>query len=43
MRDAPCRYELWDRYSGNMVMDFADWDEALAFVRGEIQGCAGSQ
>lgn len=38
MTDAPGRYELWDGFSGNMIMDFDTEQEALAFIRGEIQG-----
>lgn len=37
MTDAPRAYELWDRFSGNQVMDFETEEEALTFVRGEME------
>src|ERR1700687_1304172 len=37
MTDAPRGYEIWDGLSGNLVMDFHTEQEALAFIRGEIE------
>lgn len=37
MTDAPRSYELWEGLFGNMLMDFHTEQEALAFIRGEIE------
>ena len=31
-------YELWDRFSGNLILDFGDRKAALDFVRQQIEG-----
>jgi hypothetical protein len=31
-------YELWDRFSGNLILDFGDREAALDFVRQQIEG-----
>jgi len=31
-------YELWDRSTGNLILDFGDRESALAFVRDQIDG-----
>lgn len=30
------RYELWDRFTGNLILDFSDRMSAIAFVRDQI-------
>jgi len=30
------RYELWDRFTGNLILDFTDRGSALAFVRDQV-------
>lgn len=37
MTDTPRNYELWDGFSGNQVMDFETEEEALTFIRGEME------
>lgn len=31
-------YELWDRFSGNLILDFGDRESALDFVRRQVTG-----
>ncbi len=36
--DMDVSYELWDRFSGNLILDFEDRESALDFVRRQIDG-----
>jgi len=37
MTDTVRAYELWDGFSGNQIMDFETQEEALTFIRGEME------
>ena len=38
VKDMSTSYELWDRFSGNLILDFADQERALDFVRQQVTG-----
>lgn len=36
-------FQLWDRNTGNLIAEFDDQGQALAFVRGQVEGLDSRQ